>query len=268
MKRLYLLVLLISAVLCSCSTPKDITYMQNFENGQTRYVAAPNRLTVRPGDKLSIVVTCADPELAEVFNLAVANYRIGSATAMKAGSYSSESKVGSFTVDPNGSIEYPLIGSIYVSGLTREQIAREIKEKIIASKYIVDPTVTVDFLNASVSVLGDVKNPGSYIIDRDDMTIIQAISLAGDLNITGRRDNVLVVRREGDTNKAYRVDLTNAEELMQSPVFYVQQNDAIYIDPNDTKKRQATAWGNTVLTPGFWISIVSVMCTIAVVIFK
>ena len=266
MKRNILYSLLLAGLLSACSTPKDITYMQNFENGQVRNVEVPTRLTVEPGDKISIVVTCEDPELAEVFNLAIANYRIGMTTSARG--VSSESKVGTFTVSPEGTIEYPLIGTLQVAGLSRLQLAKLVEQKIVAGEYLKKPIVTVDFVNATVSVLGDVKNPGSYIIDKDDMTILQALALAGDLNITGRRDNVLVVRRDGDKNTAYRVDLTNAEELMQSPAFYVQQNDAIYVDPNNTKKRQATASGNTFLTPTFWVSIVSVLVSIAVFIKK
>lgn len=266
MKQIYLFALAFIAILSSCSTPKDITYMQNFENGQTRAVAVPQRLTIRPGDRISIVVTCADPELALVFNLAISNARIGAPVSSKGSS--GDSRVASFTVDPMGDIEYPLLGKIYAAGMTREQLAELIKSKIVEAKYITDPTVVVDFLNASITVLGDVRAPGSYMIERDDMTIIQALSLAGDLNITGCRENVLVVRREGDTNKAYRVNLTDAESLMQSPVFYIQQNDAIYVEPNSTMKRQATAWGNTVLTPTFWVTIVSLLTTISVVIFK
>lgn len=266
MKKTFFYTLLLTLLFSACSTPKDITYMQNLENDQTIPVDIPRKLLIKPGDKLTIVVTCEDPELAEVFNLAVANYRIGMASS--ANSISSDSKVGSFTVDDAGDIEYPLIGKIHAAGLSRADVSKLITEKIIAGNYLKQPVVTVDFLNAIVSVLGDVKSPGSYLIDRDEMTLLQALSLAGDLNITGRRDNVLVVRRDGEKNIAYRVDLTNAEELMQSPAFYIQQNDAIYVDPNDTKKRQATANGNNALTTSFWISLVSVLTTIAVLVFK
>lgn len=270
MKKNLIYTLLLTALLSACSTPKNITYMQDFENGQTRNVDVPKQLTIKPGDKLSIIVSCEDPELAEVFNLAVANYRIGvNTSATSFGTVqSSDSKVGSFSVNTEGDIEYPLLGQLHVAGMTRFEVSRLIKDKIISGDYLKKPIVTVDFANATVAVLGDVKTPGYYTIDRDDMTILQALSLAGDLNITGKRENVLVVRREGDKNIAYRVDLTNAEELMQSPAFYIQQNDAIYVDPNNTKKRQATANGNNALTTSFWISLVSVLTTIAVLVFK
>lgn len=266
MKRHLLYAIMLGVLLGACSTPKNITYLQGFENGQSQAVMLPKRLTAQADDRLSIVVSSQDPALAEVFNLMVAQQRIGlSSTKMTS---TNDSKVATFTVNPDGDIDYPLLGKISVAGLSRSEIAEKIKKEIISSGLLKDPIVTVDFLNATVTVLGDVARPGEYAISRDDMTLLQAISEAGDLNITGRRDNVLVIRREGDNEVAYRVDLTSPESVMQSPVYYVQQNDAIYVEPNKKKKREANANGNTALTSSFWISVVSVMTTIAVLIFK
>jgi len=266
MKRRIIYVLIFGAMLGACSTPKDITYLQGFQNEQTQSVLLPKRLTVQPNDRLSIVVSSQDPELAEVFNLSIANYRIGMNS--KLSSSSTDSKVATFSVDQYGEIDYPLIGKINVQGLSRNEVAQKIKNAIISAGLLKDPVVTVDFMNATVSVLGDVARPGEYSIDRDDMTLLQALSKAGDLNITGRRDNVLIVRREGDKEEAYRVNLTNVEDVMQSPVFYLRQNDVIYVEPNKTKKREANANGNTALTSSFWISVASVMTAIAVLVFK
>lgn len=266
MKRHLLYTIILGIVLGSCSTPKNITYLQGFENGQSQSVMLPKRLTAQADDRLSIIVSSQDPELAEVFNLMVAQQRIGMASTNMGST--NDSKVATFTVDQYGDIDYPLLGKINVAGLTRAEISAKIKQEIISSGLLKDPIVTVDFLNATVTVLGDVAHPGEYAITRDDMTLLQALGEAGDLNITGRRDNVLVIRREGDKEVAYRVDLTNVENVMQSPVYYVRQNDAIYIEPNKKKKREANANGNTALTSSFWISVVSVMTTIAVLIFK
>lgn len=264
MKLLYSAFAATCLMLAACSTPKNITYMQNFNDGDCTTVNTPSRLIVQPDDRLSIVVSSGNPELAEDFNLAISQYRIGLAGA----SSSSESKTAAFTVGPDGDIDYPILGKLHIAGMTRTQISQMIKDKIISSELLKDPIVTVDFLNATVSVLGDVKNPGEYSIDRDDMTILQALSKAGDLNISGMRENVLVVRRENNKDMAYRVNLTHADELMNSPVFYVRQNDVIYIEPNNKKKREANVNGNTMLTPAFWLSVVSVLTTIAVLIVK
>jgi polysaccharide export outer membrane protein len=259
-----LIALACCAAFTSCRVPKDITYMQGFENGTSQTVAPPVRITVQADDKLAIVVTSKDPALAEVFNLSIASYRIGSGTNLT----TSESKVASFTVDPNGDIDYPLIGKIHVAGLNRYGVAELIKQQILQKNLLKDPIVTVEYMNAKISVLGDVRNPGEYPIERDNMTIMQAISKAGDLNITGERTNVLVVREGQGKDLAYRVDLTDTKAMMESPAYYLRQNDIVYIEPNNTKKRQATETANVFYNPSIWVSVASVLTSIAVIIFR
>lgn len=237
--------------------------MQGFENEQVQAVRGQKRITVEPDDALAIVVSSKDPELSEMFNLPIAQRRIG-----MTGSGGGTNNTGSYTVSPDGTINFPLIGEIRVAGLTRVQVAKLIESELINRGLLKDAVVTVEFLNATISVLGDVARPGEYNIDRDNLTILQAISKAGDLNITGLRDNVLVIREENGKDVAYRVDLTDTQNLMQSPAYYLQQNDVVYIEPNNTKKRQATVNGNTVLTPSFWLSVASFLTTISVLIFK
>ena len=249
--------------LSSCSTPQNITYMQHFENDNVQIVREQTRLKVQADDRLSIVVSAKDPQLAEVFNLAVAQYRIGYVSG-----YSGNGQVSAFTVDANGYINYPILGKIHVAGLDRAEVSELIAHKLSASDLLKDPLVTVEFMNATVSVLGDVNRPGEYPIDRDDMNIVQAISKAGDLNITGMRENVLVVREENGQDKAYRIDLTDTRSLFESPAYYVQQNDIIYVEPNKVKKRQATESGNQVLTPSFWVTVASLLTTITALIIK
>lgn len=259
-----LLFAFLGMVLVSCGVPKDITYMQGFGNGKTENVVPPVRITVQPDDKLAIIVTSKDPELAVAFNLSIAQYRIGTgATGATA-----ESKAAAYTVDPNGNIDFPLIGTLHVQGLNRYGVAEMIKREILSRELVKDPVVTVEFLNARISVLGDVQKPGEYDIDKDNMTIIQAISKAGDLNITGLRNNVLVVREENGKDIAYRVDLTDAKALMESRAYYLRQNDIVYVEPNNTKKRQATETANVFYNPSIWVSVASVLTSIAVIIFR
>lgn len=238
--------------------------MQGFENGQSQAVSAPVRITVQPDDKLAIVVSSKEPELAEVFNKAIANYRIGSGVE----GATTESKVAPFIVSPDGEINYPLIGKIHVAGLNRHEVSAKISNEIKAHKLLKDPIVTVEYLNANIAVLGDVAKPGEYSIDRDDLNILQAIAKAGDLNITGDRTNVLVVRENNGRDDAYRIDLTDARSLMQSPVYYLRQNDVIYVEPNNVRKRGSTEYGNVVYNPSVWISAMSVLTSIAVIIFR
>lgn len=238
--------------------------MQGFENNQTETVMPPVRITVQPDDKLAIIVTSKDPELAVAFNLTIAQYRIGTGTS----GATAESKAAAYTVDPNGNIDFPLIGTLHVAGLNRYGVAELIKREILSRELVKDPIVTVEFLNARISVLGDVLHPGEYEIDKDNMTILQAISKAGDLNITGLRENVLVVREENGKDKAYRVNLTDTKSLMESPAYYLRQNDVVYVEPNNSKKRQSTETGNIFYNPTVWVSALSVLTSIAVIIFR
>lgn len=244
----------------SCGTPKDITYLQGFENGDIQKVQAPVRITVQPDDKLAIVVSSRVPSMAEVFNKSVAQYMVGGRDGGRL--------TVSFTVNPDGTIDYPMLGKIYVMGQTRQEVAKTVEDAILKSELLKDPIVTVDFMNASVSVLGDVNQPGQYSIDRDNMTIFQALAKAGDLALTGDRTNVLVVREQDGSDVAYRLDLTDSKAVMESPVYYIRQNDVIYIEPNNMRKRQSTELGNIFYTPTFWISVVTSLTSLALVIFR
>lgn len=152
--------------------------------------------------------------------------------------------------------------------MNRYGVAELIKREIISRELVKDPVVTVEYLNAKISVLGDVKNPGEYPIERDNMTLLQAISKAGDLNITGKRNNVLVVREEEGKDIAYRVDLTDTKSLMESPAYYLRQNDVVYVEPNNARKRNATETANAFYNPTTWVSVASVLTSIAVIIFR
>lgn len=260
-KNLFGIVIGFGLLVASCSTPKNITYMQGFDNDQVQAVMEQRRITVQPDDKLSIVVSSKDPALAEVFNLAIAQYKIGYINQ-------NNQNTSAFTVDPDGNINYPIIGKLHVAGKNRHEVSALIQDELLKNNLLKDPVITVEFLNATVSVLGDVARPGEYEIDKDNLTILQALSKAGDLNITGMREQVLVVREENGQDRAYRVDLTDTRSLMQSPAYYLQQNDVVYVEPNATKKRQATTTGNTVLTPTFWISVASLLTTITALLIK
>ena len=176
--------------------------------------------------------------------------------------------VSYYTVDSNGDIDFPVIGEIHIAGMTREEVASYIKNRLVKDKLVNDPVVVVEFVNVGVILAGEVNKPGRYEVNRDHITILEALGMAGDLTIQGKRENVLVVREENGKPKAYYVDLTKAQDLMNSPVYYLQQNDYVYVEPNNMRKRQSTVNGNNVLSASFWVSIASLMTSIAVLIFK
>ncbi len=271
MKRIYnSLLLLCAIVMFSACTPKNITYMQGFDNGDIAKVRAQQRLTAQADDKIGIYVSSKDPSLAEVFNLLSTSRMINSSNANSNGMVGVRSSGGNntlaYTVNDRGDIEFPILGYIHVAGLTRQEIAELLQKRLVSEKLLTDAIVTVEFLNATVSVLGDVSSPGEYVIDKENLTIWQAIAKAGDLNITGKRNNVLVVREENGQDRAYRIDLTDTEAAMQSPAYYLQQNDIVYVEPNDMKKRNAVVNGNNVLTVSFWMSAASFVASMAILV--
>lgn len=253
-------VLAAAALLGSCATPK-VAYFQDVQPGTPEQVLNRLDIRVRPEDKISIIVNSKDPLLMELFNLPTVSRQIGSGS-----SGSSSQGVSGYTVDKSGNIDFPVLGAVHVAGMTREEIASYIKEELVEKNLVKDPIVTVEFQNLTVSVLGEVASPGRYNIDKDRLSLLDAISMAGDLTINGKRDNVLVQREENGKKVLYKVNLNSGLDLYASPVYYLQQNDVIYVEPNSMRARQATVNGNSIRTPSFWISLVSLATTVTVLI--
>lgn len=254
---------LLALLMASCQAPR-LGYFQDVQSGQVQQLQPPKLVTVQPGDKLSILVGSKDPGLAYLFNLnIVGRYRTSQSEANL-----TTNQVASYTVDEMGEIDFPVMGKLMIKGMTRREVSDYIKNQLISRSLLKDPVVTVDFLDMTYSVLGEVNNPGRFLMDHDKTTLIDALSRAGDLSIMGRRDNVLVMREENGQEKAYRIDLTNLESLYASPVYYLKQGDLVYVEPNEKKARESTAAGNAFLQPTLWISLASLLTSVAVLIFK
>lgn len=258
-----LLVMAGTLAFSSCKTPKDVVYFQDLKPGVSEVqLTQMQSVTARPEDKLSILVNSRDPQLTNLFNLATVSKRVGSSSG------SSSGDVSYYTVDSKGNIDFPVLGTLHVAGMKREEVADFIKRKLMDSNLVKDPVVTVEFANLGVSVMGEVASPGRYAIDRDHLTLLEALSQAGDLTIYGNRKNVLVMRQEGEVQRVYRVDLTSGNEVYRSPVYYLHQNDVVYVEPNNMKARQSTVNGNTVRSTSFWFSLVSLLTSLVVLIVK
>ena len=248
----------------ACSTPKTITYFQDLRPGESELaLTEATEIRLQPKDKLSIIVNSQDPRLTNLFNLPIVSQQIG----MDASSGSSRG-ISGYTLDSEGNIDFPVLGSIHIAGMTREEVATFIKQELQSHDLIKDPVVTVEYMNLNISVLGEVNNPGRYDIDKDQFTLLDALSQAGDLTIHGKREKVLVLRNENGKQRVYGVNLCSAEHIYTSPAYYLKQNDVIYVEPNDTKTRQSTVNGNTVRSTSFWISLASLITSIAVLIAK
>lgn len=257
------LIFFLALLMASCQTPR-LGYFQDVQSGQIQQLQPPKLVTVQPGDKLSILVGSKDPSLAYLFNLQiVGRYRTSQSEANL-----TTNQVASYTVDELGQIDFPVLGKLTIKDKTRREVSDFIKNELISRSLLKDPVVTVDFLDMTYSVLGEVNDPGRFLMDHDKTTLIDALSRASDLTINGKRDNVLVMREEDGQEKAYRIDLTNLESLYSSPVYYLKQGDLIYVEPNEKKARESTAAGNAFLQPTLWISLASLLTSVSVLIFK
>ncbi len=258
-------------LLGSCSTSKRIVYFQDLHPGESELaLATPTEIRIQPKDKLSILVSSQDARLTSMFNLPIVTQQVGQTSTTSSSSTSSGGGrgVSGYTVDTNGNIDFPVLGTLHVQGMTREGVAAFIKGELQSHDLVKDPVVTVEFMNFTVNVLGEVNSPGRYGIDRDRYTVLDALSDAGDLTINGQRENVLVLRNEDGVQRVYGINLCSADHIYSSPAYYLQQNDVVYVEPNGTKVRQSTVNGNTVRSTSFWLSLASFVTSIIVLIAR
>lgn len=260
MKRFGILFLLGALVLSSCKTPRDITYLQDVNANVPIQTQHDGYIRFQPGDKLSIYVHSRDEKLMELFNLS----KSASATTTSSG----DGGLNAYTVDNDGNIDFPVLGAVKIQGLTRIEVAKLIKDRLMKEDLCKDPVVTVAFYNMNFSVLGTVGRAGMIPITKDKITILEAVSMVSDLQIDGKRKNILVMRQEGDQQMPYRVDLTSAESIYNSPVYYIRQNDMVYVEPNDKQKRNSTVLGNSTYQPTFWMSLATFLTTMALFFIK
>lgn len=261
--NLKLLVLVLCLSLASCKTYKKINYLQDVKVNTSEQIAENLGIRIQPKDMLSIVVSSKTPELAAVFNLPVVSYQAGS--EIVAGG--SSMRLLGYVVDNSGCIDFPILGKIDVAGLTRWELQEKIKKMIIDEGLMKDFVVTVEFMNFKISVMGEVNAPGAYTINGDKVTLLEALSMARDLTIFGKRDAVYVIREENGTRTTYQVDLRSAS-LFESPAFYLRQNDVVYVEPNKVRAGQSTINENSLKSVSLWISISSFLTSLAVLIFK
>ncbi|MEL0456390.1 polysaccharide biosynthesis/export family protein [Flavobacteriaceae bacterium SZ-1-7] len=216
--RILVLICSLSILLTSsCSPKKEVAYFQNAKNFETVVDTDTFVPKFKVDDNVSIFVSTYDMEASRPFNLV---RQIGTASG----------EVVNYLIDIDGNIDFPVLGKIKLLGLTVDEAKELIKSKL-EEGYLKDPVVNIRILNFRVSVLGEVTRPGTYTITGERITLMQALATAGDLTIKGRRDNVLVVRDFKGTKTYTRVDLTN-KELFNSPVYYLTQNDIVYVEPN------------------------------------
>ena len=255
----------VTMILCfsSCVSRKDTTYF--YESDELSIPAqismeqpAKSFLTIQPNDELTITVSAIEQEAALPFNPPV----VGSSNVSNGSvSVGGTPQLQTYLVDSNGNIEFPVLGTIHVRGLTRVALAEKLKGMI--TEYVENPIVNVKLSNFQVSVLGAVQQPGTYTISNEYLTIPKALGLAGDMQIYGRRDNVLVMREENDQiTKAY-LDLTD-NDVINSEYYYLKQNDVLYVELNDSQRQAGSLNPNS----GLFISVASVLISLVVLFVR
>lgn len=241
-------------VLCtSCASSKKVVYLQDVVPLKQQDIEQKYEVYIHNDDLLAIMVNSKNPELALPFNMPMVSYQLGSQTAP-------QQRVLGYLVDTNGDIDFPILGKLHVAGLTRLQLTDMIKQRLIDEDLIKDPIVTVQFLNYKVSVMGEVNRPGSFNISGDRITLLEALSMAGDLTIYGRRDRVAVIREKDGKRTILMHDLRSSD-IFNSPCYYLQQNDIVYVEPNKAKAGQSEINQNK--SVGVWLSAASILVSIA-----
>lgn len=254
-----LLIMGIVICLSSCTLKKKLIYFQ----GLSGFSSSDNNKNYTPilrtDDLLSILISSVDMDAVKPFNIPISQ----STSSQQLGGYSTgtPSQAG-YLIDVDGFVDFPVVGKVKLAGLDRNAATVLIKEKL--SAYLTNPIVNIRILNYKVTVLGEVKNPGTFTIPNERITLPEALGIAGDLQITGVRNNILVIRDIDGKKTETRVDLTS-KNLFSSPVYYLNQNDVVYVEPNRAKINSSVINPSNV---GIIISAVSLIITVLALITR
>jgi len=239
----------------SCKPREELVYYQNIDGLASSEKLNSYEIKIQPDDLLMIIVSADNPESALPFNLSTISIPSAYNTMASRG----QETMQSYLVDTNGFIDFPVLGKLKVGGLSRSELMQLLEAKI--SAYIKNPIINIRLTNFKVSVQGEVTNPGTFSVNSDRVTLIEAISMAKDLTIYGKRDNILIIREVNGVKSYNRVDLTKAD-FINSPFYYLAQNDVVYVEPNKVRINGAAVGSNT----GVIISVTSLVITLITLI--
>ena len=255
MSRILFLFLSALLALSSCVSSKDFVYLQDMQVGERYPFERKHEAVVHRDDRLSITVSCKQPELALPFNTQTAAVRVSSTGEI---SSAPDGNDKGYRVDVDGNIDFPMLGKINVEGRTLAEVTQLIKNGIIEGNFIKNPLVSVDFLNFKYTVLGAVGSNGTYTVRGDRVTLLEAIANAGDLGTNARVDKVTVIREIGNERQIFVHDLRSSD-IFNSPCFYLQQNDIVYVEPKYRKKERSERIAQYVTMT---LSAIATACTV------
>lgn len=256
-------------LLASCHSSQQVAYISDAQRDSAQSILTTYNTTIHPGDQLYIYVYSQTPEAALPFNQETHVYplELSQASNKEAGRGAIQraevcQNVAGYLVDQEGTIIFPILGKLAVAGLTQDSLGRKIQHMLVHGGYIKDPVITVTQMNFRVSVVGEVNTPQELHITGDRLTLLEAIAMCGDITMDGQRENVTVMRDVCGVATPIEVDLTQ-KSLFDSPAYYLQTNDIVYVEPNKLKKRKATRdelWPRYV---SFWVSIASLVTSLS-----
>jgi len=248
------LLMVVLVMFSSCGSRKNMVYLQP-DSTQMNTLYEQHVPKIQPSDILTVVVTAADPKATIPFN---------PVSMMANGNLTQQTDLAlrpTYTVDNSGDIILPMLGKVHVAGLTRIQAIDKIRKEL--GEYIKDPGVNINFNNFRISVLGEVNRPGSFILPTERVTILEALGMAGDLTIRGVRENIMLVREVDGQKTIHRIDLTQ-QNTLNSPYYYLVQNDVVYVEPNKAQINNSKLGANTNII----ISIASLLITVISVLTR
>lgn len=251
-------------LMSGCGAKKQVLYIQNALPDAVEKAISRPEVKVTSGDELMIFVTCEDPETSQKLSLMGGTRRPDFTNPVS----NNTTVMLPYLVNDEGDIDMPLVGPVHVAGLNRQQISKLVAQKVVEAKLANPGTVnvTVQYANMNFSVLGEVLHPGAYSITDDRTSVLEALAMAGDLTIHGRRDKVWVIREDQAGNrKMMCLDLRDSK-FMQSPGYYIEQNDVIYVEPNEVRAGQSTINENTFKSVSFWTTLTSVAISLTTLI--
>lgn len=255
MSRILFLFLSALLALSSCVSSKDFVYLQDMQVGERYHFERKHEAVVHRDDRLSITVSCKQPELALPFNTQTAAVRVSSTGEISSAPDGTDK---GYRVDVDGNIDFPMLGKINVEGRTLAEVTQLIKNGIIEGNFIKNPLVSVDFLNFKYTVLGAVGSNGTFTVKGDRVTLLEAIANAGDLGTNARVDKVTVIREIGNERQIFVHDLRSSD-IFNSPCFYLQQNDIVYVEPKYRKKERSERIAQYVTMT---LSAIATACTV------
>jgi len=252
----FLLLTTIIVVFSGCASRTDVAYFQNLTD-TSEFAPTDYKTVIKPGDLLSIIVSSKDMVTVSPYNRLVPGVSTGSVSQVQG-----QQQLQSYLVDNTGTIEFPTMGKIVVSGLSRTELERKIRAQI--QPFVPEVQVTVRFLNFKITVIGEVARPGTFSVTDERVTLLQALGLAGDLTLYGNRKDVLLLRDNNGIQESQRIDLTDSS-VINSKEFFLQQNDVLIVSPNQVQVNRTSAF---LQNSGLFISIASLLLTATLIIIR